>query len=139
MEQVTERPVTVERRGDLTIVALRPADHPDEPAAAWMVDAVAALIEEVRDLIARDGAPASLALALHAPATTGPHEHAAAMALAGAVRGIAQSLALELAPGAQVNAVLCDDPVAADAALALLGSRDGGFVTGSTINLRGAA
>jgi hypothetical protein len=138
MGQVTESPVSVERRGDLTVVALRPRVHPDDPVARWMVDAVAALIAEVRD-VARDGAPAGLALVLEAPTTSGPQEHAAAQALAGAVRGIAQSLALELAPDTRVNAVLCDEPGAGDTTLALLGDPEGAFITGSTVDLRDRA
>lgn len=136
MAQATESLVTVERRGDLRVVVLRPAGHPDDPVACWMVDAVAAVIGEVRDLVARDGPPPGLALVLHAPPTAGPDEHAAAQALAGALRGIAQSLALELAPEARVNAVLCDAPGAAEAALALLGGANGGFITGATVDLR---
>jgi hypothetical protein len=136
MSSVADTGVTVSERGDLLIVALRPPAGPGDPVGAWMVNAVAALIAEVRQHADTMARPGRIALVLEAPAVTGQDERAAAQGLAHAVRGIAQSIALELAPGTRVNAVLCDASGAPDDALALLAGADGGFITGSTIDLR---
>jgi ABC-type Mn2+/Zn2+ transport system ATPase subunit len=55
---------------------------------AWMVDAVAALIAEVRQHAATEGRPGRIALVLHAPTMTDQGERAAAQGLAYAGRGI---------------------------------------------------
>ena len=136
MSQVAENGVTSLERDGLLIVALRPPSRAADPVDAWMVDAVAALIAEVRRHAATE---VPIAIVLHAPATTDQGERAAAQGLAHAVRGIAQSLSLELAPGTRVNAVLCDESRTPDDALAMLSGSDGGFITGSTIDLTGAA
>jgi hypothetical protein len=136
MSSVADTGVRVTERGDLLIVALRPTAGPADPVGAWMVEAVAALIAEIRQQAGAVARPGRIALVLELPAVTGQDERAAAQGLAHAVRGIAQSVALELAPGTRVNAVLCDVSGAPDDALALLAGPDGGFITGSTIDLR---
>lgn len=140
MLQVTAPDVTSVQRDGLLAVALRPAASATSPIEAWMVDAPAALIAELRrHAAAPDGRPRRIALVLHVPAAQDRDEHVAAQALTYAVRGIAQSLALELAPGTCVNAVLCDETSSTEDALGLLGGPDGGFITGATIDLRRTA
>jgi NAD(P)-dependent dehydrogenase (short-subunit alcohol dehydrogenase family) len=137
MSELTTNDVTSVERDGLLAVALRPPAGPADPVEAWMVDAPAALIAEVREhAAAPDGRPGRIALVLHAPAAQGRDERVAAQALTHAVRGIAQSLALELAPDTRVNAVLCDDAASPEETLTLLGGPDGGFITGATIDLR---
>lgn len=139
MSHVTTDVTTSERDG-LLAVTLRPPAQPEDPVSAWMVDALAALIAAVRERAGSIGnRPTRIALVLHSPATRDREESAAAEGLASGVRGVAQSLALELAPGTCVNAVLCDAAGSPDDELGLLGGPDGGFVTGATLDVRGAA
>ncbi len=135
-----EMQVDVATRGELTVVELVSSPEPADAAQAWLVDAVAQLLVAVRACVAAPSArPRRLALLLRAPSGRTPEERATAAGLAAALRGIAQSLALELAPATCVNAVLCDASADAEATLALLADPDGGFVTGAAIDLRSAA
>ncbi|HEX7292140.1 MAG TPA: hypothetical protein VF250_13535 [Conexibacter sp.] len=130
----------VTQRGSLVVVASTPAAEPSDAGEAWLVDAVANLVVAVREQTLEAPTPPSrLALVLHAPRGRDAQERAVAAGLAGAVRGIAQSLALELAPATCVNAVLCDALEDAEPTLALLADADGGFATGAAIDLRTVA
>jgi hypothetical protein len=108
----------------------------EDPAQEWLVDALGDLIAELREQLRDAPRPERVALVLTEPAGTTAQERAVVAGAAEALRGIAQSLTLELAPGTRVNAVLCTEDRGPDEALALLEGPDGGFLAGATLDLR---
>jgi hypothetical protein len=124
---------------ELLVLTLRPPASFTDAEQAWLVDAQADLIGELRERLRGEGLPERVALVLQEPATADAGERAALAGVAEGLRGIAQALTLELAPRTRVNAVLCGDEAGQHEALALLRDPDGGFIAGATLDLRGAA
>ena len=122
----------------LVLTLRRPASAPDA-AQAWLVDAQADLIAELRERLRDPGRPERVVLVLREPVPADAGERAALAGAAESLRGIAQALTLELAPRTRVNAVLCSGDAGLDDALALLRDPAGGFVAGATLDLREAA
>lgn len=125
---MTEPTTLVVRSGSIA----SPADR-----ARQLTDDVYGIIEELNAAVARGDE--SVVVDFRVEAVPGGPEWPNALAFLAAVRGLVQSLTLELtAPAPAVNVVVSTDAEAGDRerTIAYLHSADGGFARGTTYDLR---
>jgi hypothetical protein len=117
------------------------ADAPADPFGAWVVDGGVALFAALQRLLERSDGPLDVAIVLACGAPADVRARAACEAAVEAVRGGVHALTFELAGEARVNVVVCDG--SRDDALAqtlrFIASPGGGYVAGSTFDLRAAS
>ncbi len=127
-------------RDDPWVLVLRLDGGGSDPFASGVLEGCGALLEALRDLLAGAGTDRlNVALVVACPEPTDRWTHAAEHGTVAAVRGAMQSLTPELGERARINVFVCraeGDDAALDAALRFVASPGGGYVAGSTFDLR---